>query len=113
MFFGKEVRVELKGQAKEAYLELKKRSDKEAQTLLRSIHRIIEILKQNPQFGDPIKKQLIPQKLIHTKIQNLYRIELSNYWRMLYTLEGTQVEIFCFVLSIVDHKEYDKLFSYK
>ncbi len=113
MFFGKEIRVQLKGQAKEAYLELKKRDDKEAQILLRSIHRIIEILKQNPQFGDPIRKQLIPYKFIDMGIQNLYRAELSNYWRMLYTIEGSQVEIFCFILSIVDHKEYDKLFGYK
>lgn len=113
MFFGKEVRVQLTGQGKEAYLELKKRDDKEALALLRSINRIIEILKQNPQFGDPIKKQLIPKKLIDGEIQNLYRVELSNHWRMLYTIEGTQVEIFCFVLNIMEHKEYDKLFGYK
>lgn len=113
MFFGKEVRVKLKGQAQEAYLELKKRDDKEAQTLLRSIHRSIDLLKQNPQFGDPMRKQLIPQKLLDMGIQNLYRVELSNYWRMLYTIEGTQVEIFCFVLNIMDHKDYDKLFGYK
>ncbi|MCX6708839.1 MAG: hypothetical protein NTW67_04315 [Candidatus Woesearchaeota archaeon] len=113
MFFGKEVRVKLKGQAREAYLELKKRGDKEAETMLRSIHRIIDVLKEHPQFGDPIKKQLIPQKFLEMEIQNLYRAELSNYWRMLYTLEGTQIEIFCFVLSIMDHKEYDQLFGYK
>ncbi|MBI2666321.1 hypothetical protein HYX13_01785 [Candidatus Woesearchaeota archaeon] len=113
MFFGKEVRVLLKGQAQEAYLELKKREDKEAQTLLRSIHRSIEILKENPQFGDPIRKQLIPQRFLELGIKNLYRTELSNYWRMLYTIEGSQVEIFCFILSITGHKEYDKLFGYK
>lgn len=113
MFFGKEVRIRLKGQAQEAYLELKKRKDKEALILLRSIHRIIDILKENPQFGDPIRKQLIPQNVLEMGVQNLYRVELSNYWRMLYTLEGTQVEIFCFVLSIMDHKEYDHLFGYK
>lgn len=113
MFLGKEVTIHLKGQAQEAYLELKKRDDKEAQTLLRSIQRIIEILKTNPQFGDPVRKQLIPQKCSELGVQNLYRVELSNYWRMLYTLEGNQVEIFCFVLSIMDHQEYDKLFGYK
>lgn len=113
MFFGKEVRVKLKGQAQDAYLELKKREDKEAQILLHSIQLVIELLKQNPQFGDPIRKQLIPLKFKEMGIQNLYRVELSNYWRMLYTLEGTQIEIFCFILSIMDHKEYDKLFGYK
>ena len=113
MFLGKEVRVNLKGQAKEAYLELKKRTDREAQTLLRSIERVLIILKDNPQFGDPIRKELIPLKFREMEIHNLYRAELSNYWRLLYTIEGTQVEIFCFVLSIIDHKAYDKLFGYK
>lgn len=110
---GKEVRVLLKGQAQEAYLELKKRKDKASQTLLRSIYRIFDILKENPQFGDPIRKQLIPQTFLAMGIQNLYRVELSNYWRMLYTIEGIEIEIFCFVLSITDHKEYDHLFGYK
>ena len=113
MFLGKEVRIHLKGQAKNAYFELKKRSDKEAQSLLRSIDRITTILKENPQFGDPIRKELIPPKFREMGIQNLYRVELSNYWRMLYTIEGTQIEIYCFVLSIVDHKVYDKIFGYK
>lgn len=113
MFAGKEVRVLLKGQAKKSYLELKKRSDKEAQSLLNSIHRIIDILRDNPQFGDPIAKRLIPKTLKARGIQNIYRAELSNYWRLLYTLEGTRIEVFVFVLTIVDHKHYDELFGYK
>jgi|SRR3989344_1435382 len=113
MFLGKEVRVQLKGQAKDAYLELKKREDRESQTILRSIHRMIYILKANPQFGDPIRKRLIPQQFFDLEINNLYRAELSNFWRMLYTLEGNRIEIFCFVLSIMDHREYDKLFRYR
>lgn len=113
MFLGKQVRVQIQGQAKEVYLELQQCKDKESQTIFRSIARVIELLKQNPQFGDPIRKQLIPGKFAEMGIKNLYRTELSNYWRMLYTLGGTQSEIFCFVVSITDHKEYDKLFGYK
>ena len=113
MFTGKEIRVILKGQAKKSYLELKKRSDKESKSLLNSIQRIIEILKENPQFGDPIAKKLIPKTFKENEIKNLYRAELSHYWRLLYTLEGTKVEIFTFILSIVDHKQYNKLFGYR
>lgn len=103
----------LKGQGKEAYLELKKRHDKEAAIILKSFNRIKEILKENPQYGDPIPKSLIPDKFKKLGITNLYRVELSNYWRMLYTIEGNTIEIFLFVLSMVDHKEYNKLFGYK
>lgn len=113
MYLGKEVRIFLKGQAKESYLELKKRNDKESRSILNSIERIKEILKENPQYGNPLPKRLIPKSLTKLGIQNLYRVELSNYWRMLYTIEGNRIEIFLFVLNIVDHKDYNKLFGYK
>ncbi|MDP6648312.1 MAG: hypothetical protein QGH34_02885 [Candidatus Woesearchaeota archaeon] len=113
MMFGKDVRVFMKDQAKDSYLLLKSRSDKESQSLLNSINRIIDILKNNPQYGNPIPKRLIPKSLIKEGIQNLYRVELSNFWRMLYTIEGTKIEILVFVLKIMNHKEYNKLFGYK
>ena len=113
MYYGKELRVLLKDQAKESYLELKKRNDKESESILNSIERIKVILKENPQYGQPISKKLIPKSYLKLGIQNLYRVELSNYWRMLYTIEGNNVEILVFVLSITDHKGYNKLFGYK
>ena len=112
-FSGREIRILLKGQAKQAYLELKQRTDKDAKTLLKSIERIFEIIKKNPQFGDPLKKEIIPESFKNQGITNLYRVELSNFWRMLYTLEGNRVEILIFILSIVDHPTYDKLFGYR
>ncbi|MBI3051708.1 hypothetical protein HYY74_04600 [Candidatus Woesearchaeota archaeon] len=113
MYYGKEVRIFLKEQAKESYIELKKRADKEAESILNSIERIKGILKENPQYGQPISKKLIPKTFLKIGIQNLYRVELSNYWRMLYTIEGNNVEILLFVLTITDHKGYNKLFGYK
>ena len=115
MYFGKEVKIFLKGEAKESYalLQERKEKDKEARSILNSFERAKELLKQNPQYGEPVPKRLIPDSLLKIGIQNLYRIELSNYWRMLYTLEGNQIEIFVFVLKIVDHKDYDKLFGYR
>jgi hypothetical protein len=112
MYFGKEVRILLKDKAKESYLELKKRDDKEAKSILNSIDRVKSILRDNSQYGDPVSKKLIPKSLLKFGISNLYRVELSNYWRLLYTIEGDRVEIFLFVLSIVDHKDYNKLFGY-
>ena len=109
----KNIKIFLKDQAKTNYLNLKKRNDKEAQTILNSINRVKTILKNNPQFGDPISKKLIPKTLKEKYIQNLYRVELSNYWRLLYTIEGNKIEIFLFILNIVNHKDYNKLFGYK
>ncbi len=113
MLFGKEIRVFLKGDAKKAYLKLKKRKDKESQSILNSFERIKEILKENPQFGNPVPKRLIPKELLKQNISNVYRVELSNYWRMIYTLEGNRINIFVFILKIFDHKDYNKFFNYK
>ena len=43
-------------------------------------------------------KNLIPKDY---DVQNLWRVELSGYWRMLYTIKGDQIEIICFVLDIL------------
>jgi mRNA-degrading endonuclease HigB of HigAB toxin-antitoxin module len=53
---------------------------------------------------------MIPKKY---NAQNLWRVELANFWRMLYTIKGDEIEVICFVLDIVSHKEYDKIFGYK
>lgn len=113
MFAGKEVKVFLKGKARESYDNLISRNDKEAKSLINSIERTIVILKKNPQYGEPLAKSLIPNEFKVLEIQNLYRVELSNYWRMLYTIEGDKIEILLFILSIANHKEYDKLLGYK
>ena len=113
MFLGKDVRIILRGQGKKAYLKLKEKDDSESKTILKSFERVKEILKENPQFGDPISKDLIPKEFKKLGIKNLYRVELSNYWRALYTIEGNRVEIFLFVLNIVNHKDYNKIFGYK
>lgn len=111
MFAGKPVRVFVKSQAKEILNTLN--DSKESKAILTSFERNKEILKENPQFGNPIRKQLIPKELKKMSITNLYRVELANYWRMLYTVEGDGNNIFVFILRIVDHQEYDKLFGYR
>lgn len=42
IFAEKDMRILLKGQAKESYLKLKKRDDKDSESLLNSIQRIIK-----------------------------------------------------------------------
>ena len=46
----------------------------------RDYHIFLTYFKDNPQYGDPIAKKLIPKVLINKHvIKNLYRVELSNY----------------------------------
>lgn len=82
--------------------------------LLRSIKQKVDFIKANPFYGDNISKALIPKEyIIRYNAKNLWRVELTNFWRMLYTIKGDQIEVICFVLGILDHKDYDKKFGYK
>ncbi len=46
-------------------------------------------------------------------VQNLWRVELINFWRMLYTIKGDQIEIICFILDIAGHDKCNKKFGYR
>ncbi|MBS3074095.1 hypothetical protein J4447_01425 [Candidatus Pacearchaeota archaeon] len=84
------------------------------QTLLRSILRARDLLKKDPFSGNQVPKRLIPPKYIKKYgVDNVWRIELSDRWRLLYTITGNQVEIITFIMDIVNHKDYDKIFGYK
>ena len=109
----KEVRIFLKGDGKKEYLKLKERNDKDAKSILKSFERVKETLRKNPHYGQPIAKNKIPKKYLDLGIKNLYRAEISNFWRILYTIEGNKIEILLFILNIVDHPTYNKLLRYK
>ena len=111
----KPVRVVLSHDAREVYNYLNKNSiSKNERMILKSVHQKVELIKMNPHYGDPIAKNLILKEyLIKFGITNLFRVELPNFWRMLYSLTGNgDIEIVAFVLDIIDHKVYNKKFGY-
>lgn len=114
----KKVRVILSPEAEEVYKHLNEEApeSKTDQTILKAINKKVELIKANPHYGNPIAKKLIPQEYKDKYgVSNLFRIELPNFWRMLYTLTDgeTNIEIIAFVLDVVDHPTYDKKFGYK
>ena len=123
MFQGKEISVRLGEEADKVYQELNKIVGEEKlkgidssfhQTLLRSINRVRDLLKQNPFAGDQVQKRLIPDKYVKKfDVDNVWRIELADRWRLVYTITGNQIEIITFIMDIFNHKDYDKVFGYK
>ena len=113
----KKIRVVLSSDAKEVYDHLKEEASKSKteRTILNAITKKIEIIKSNPHYGNPIAKSIIPKEYVNKyEITNLFRVELPNYWRMLYSLiDGeTKIEIIAFIIDLIDHQTYNKKFGY-
>ena len=119
----KEIIVKLSEEANEVFEELNRIVGEEKQkgietsfhqTLLRSILRVKDLLKQNPFAGDQVPKRQMPDKYDKKyDAQNIWRIELADRWRLIYTITGNQIEIVTFVVDIFNHRDYDKVLGYK
>ena len=112
-------KVLLKGQALDEFNKLKIIIEEEKtkgvtssenQTLFNSIKTKTNWLKDNPLAGEVIKKNDIPKNL---DVDNLFKLRLSGFWRMLYTIRRESIEIFCFILVIESHTDYNKRFKKK
>ncbi len=109
----------------EEYKELLKETEKqkkegiqnsEEQQLLKSISQKSELIKQgienrNP-YGEKIQQKDTPKQL--SFVGPLWKVKLTGFWRMLYTIDSSnRPEIVAFILEILDHNKYNKLFHRK
>lgn len=77
------------------------------------INRAIGDLKQNPASGTKIPKKLWPEVYIDSyRVTNLWKYDLPNAWRLIYTIETDEILIMSIILEWFDHKEYERRFGY-
>ena len=81
--------------------------------LYRHIKNAFMNIQEDPVCGIKIPVKLIP-KILKKKyfIDNLYKYNLPNAWRLLYSLAGDRIEIIAIILGCYDHKDYNRLFNY-
>jgi Txe/YoeB family toxin of Txe-Axe toxin-antitoxin module len=92
---------------KKAYEEL------EEDTLKRFIDRALCDIEANPFCGIQIPKKLIPQEYIKKfDIDNVWKYNLPDAWRLIYSIRGGEAVIITIILEWMDHKEYERRFSY-
>ncbi|MBS3149030.1 type II toxin-antitoxin system RelE/ParE family toxin [Candidatus Woesearchaeota archaeon] len=92
--------------------ELKEGKFKDKQ-LYEFIERAIKDLKGNPSCGTKIPKRLWPKDYIQQyEIFNLWKYDLPNGWRLVYTIKEDEVMILNVILEWFDHKEYERRFHY-
>lgn len=119
----KKITIKLVGDAEKAFDDLnimvgQQRSNGIASskeiTLLSAINRMFDVIVANPFYGENAKKDLIPKEYRQKyDADNLFIVDLPDYWRMIYTLESDEIEIIAFVLDIIDHNEYNKKFGFR
>ena len=64
-------------------------------------------------FGRRVKKELIPKKLVKDyNINNLFIYNLSEGWRLIYSLVNEDIEVISIILEWMDYKEYERRFHY-
>ena len=82
--------------------------------LLASVDGAVEKLRLDPFCGDLIPRDNLTKKAVRRYgTDKIFRMELTGYWRMLYTVIGDEAEIIALILEYMDHKSYDKLFGYR
>lgn len=70
-------------------------------------------IQEDPVCGIKIPQRLIPKEWIKKfGINNLYKYNLPNGWRLFYSLVGSEVEVIAIILRFMDHKEYERIFHY-
>jgi hypothetical protein len=95
---------------KSAWLEVEKTDPDLAKQLLKAKENI----KENAFCGIQVPKKKIPNEWIKKyKINNLWKYNLPNAWRLLYSVTTpTKIEIISVFLDWMNHKDYDRLFGY-
>jgi hypothetical protein len=77
------------------------------------INRAIEDLKKSPTCGTKIEKRLWPKEYIRNfGVTNLWKYDLPNGWRVIYTIQTNEIMILNVILEWFDHKEYSRRFKY-
>jgi Txe/YoeB family toxin of Txe-Axe toxin-antitoxin module len=77
------------------------------------IDRAIDDLKEKPKCGIKIPKNYWPKDYVKTyKITNLWKYDLPNGWRLIYTIENDEVKIVSIILEWFNHKDYERRFGY-
>lgn len=77
------------------------------------INRAMDDLKENPFCGIRVPSDRWPKEYVKKyKISCLYKYNLPNAWRLIYTINGSEIEVVAILLEWMSHKEYERRFGY-
>ncbi len=86
---------------------------KDDPNLYKIIIRAFEDIEKNVFCGIQIPKRLIPKEYFQKfNVKNIWKYNLPDAWRLIYSIEGKNLLIFSIILEWLDHKTYERRFKY-
>ncbi|RJQ19986.1 hypothetical protein C4580_04855 [Candidatus Woesearchaeota archaeon] len=98
---------------KNAYEALSSQKFQEKQ-LQEWVERAFLDLQKNAFSGIQIPKRIIPKdyQSRFVPLDNLWKYNLPNAWRLIYTIKRDKIIVLSIVLEWLSHKEYERRFNY-
>ncbi|MFA6023300.1 MAG: hypothetical protein WC781_04385 [Candidatus Pacearchaeota archaeon] len=97
---------------KEAFYDLEN-GDSSEKELFKFISQAMDNIEKNAFCGIQIPKIQIPKEYIKKYgIANLWKYDLPNAWRLIYTIRGGKAIVVSVILEWMSHKEYERRFGY-
>ncbi len=97
---------------KQAFEKLKE-TRTEDRRLFAWLNRAFDDLKKDPFCGIQIQRRLIPKEYVRKHgIDNLWKYDLPNAWRLVYSVAKHEVVILSIIIEWLDHKNYERRFGY-
>src|SRR3989338_3753211 len=95
---------------KEAFYKLGK-GDSSEKDLFKFINQAMDNLEKNAFCGIQIPKDRIPKEYL-TKYgaKNLWKYNLPNAWRIMYTIRSEEIIVISLLLEWMNHKDYNRRF---
>ena len=97
---------------KKSFYDLKT-GDKSDIEIYDFISQAFENIGKNAFCGIQIPKRLIPKEyFVKYGTGNLWKYNLPNAWRLLYSIKGSKAIVISVILEWMDHKSYERKFNY-
>jgi len=97
---------------KKSFYDLEK-GDASEKELFKLINQAIDNMEINAFCGIQIPKKQIPKEyVLKYGATNLWKYDLPNAWRLIYTIRGGKAVVISIVLEWMNHKDYERRFNY-
>lgn len=74
--------------------------------------RAFRDIEENAFCGTQISKKLIPKEYRKFGIDNLWKYDLPDGWRLMYSVGKKELVVISIILEWLDHKSYERRFGY-